>query len=432
MLTSQVLYPSADGSNSVAESTYELQRCRDLRSAHEYSKKLSNWNEKTSTARTCPRSMGEGSDWLVHDLPICSINCDAPISCLVNDKCRCTRDRCGDEKPSDPSRQDWAAFSLGLSIDYNRMPGEHTGPAVRDVENSTMTKSLKEQVDDLPWDAVILPGARHVFSLPIDALPKAYVVELPENVDTHMQNVSCYDVNKAEVPTTGDHYLSQALELRHANMEDADFAFIPYYQGCYFNYLHENTYKKLADSVAVAETQIILSDKLKASNIVIPFTHDWGSVSKTLSFLIGYFLLTECPSQCTGWWPLLEDVLSRTPPPPMSKAISWQVNGDLNTRCVKAERDVVIPAVTKHVDALHEAYGDMNNVKRVSERTNLGFFAGDVKGFGAFARTRIGCSAAARISQGFVLYEETTNGTDYISKLNESKFCLLPRGIAGW
>lgn len=116
----------------------------------------------------------------------------------------------------------------------------------------------------------------------------------------------------------------------------------------------------------------------------------------------------------------------------MSKAISWQVNGDYNTRCVKAERDVVIPAVTKHIDALVKAYGDMNKITRVAERKNLGFFAGDVKGFGAFARTRIGCSAAARVSQGFVLYEETTNGTDYIGKLNESKFCLLPRGIAGW
>lgn len=160
------------------------------------------------------------------------------------------------------------------------MPGDNAGPAVRELDNSTASQTLKEQVDSLPWDAVIEPLARHVFSLPVDALPKPYMVELPEDVDTHMQNASCYDVNKAEVPTTGDHYLAVALEERSVAEDEADFAFIPYYQGCYFNYLHENTYKKLADSVAVAETQIVLSDKMKASNIVVPFTHDWGSVSR--------------------------------------------------------------------------------------------------------------------------------------------------------
>ena len=116
----------------------------------------------------------------------------------------------------------------------------------------------------------------------------------------------------------------------------------------------------------------------------------------------------------------------------MSKAISWQVNGDYNTRCIKAERDIVIPAVTKHVDALVKAYGDINNVRRLSERKNLAFFAGDVKGFGAFARTRLGCAAATPTSQGYILYETTTQGEDYIGKLNDAKFCLLPRGIAGW
>lgn len=160
------------------------------------------------------------------------------------------------------------------------MAGGTILPAVREIDNATKSETLREHVENLPWEAVIQPSARHVFSLPLEALPKGYVVELPEDVDTHMQNASCYDISKSEVPAMGDHYLFTALEQRSVDIEDADFAFIPYYQGCYFNYLHENTYKKLADSVAVAETQIILSEKLKASNIVVPFTHDWGSVSR--------------------------------------------------------------------------------------------------------------------------------------------------------
>ena len=35
-----------------------------------------------------------------------------------------------------------------------------------------------------------------------------------------------------------------------------------------------NTFRKLAETVEEAETQITLSDRLLASNIVLPFTHD--------------------------------------------------------------------------------------------------------------------------------------------------------------
>lgn len=284
LLTSQVLYPSGDGSSTVAESTYELQRCRDLRSAHEYSKKLNTWNERTNTAKTCPRSLSEGSDWIVHDLPVCSINCAAPIACLVNDKCRCTRDRCGDEELSgNLPPQEITSHSLKLSLDYGKMPGRTFTPAVRDLPLKEDDLSIARRVELLPWDIVIQPSARQAFSLPVAELPKGHVVALPAEVDTHMQSAECYDVAKAEVPTMGDHYMWQALAQRAVLVEDADFAYIPYYQGCYYNYLKENTYKKLADTVAIAETQIVLSDRLRASNIVVPFTHDWGSVSHALS-----------------------------------------------------------------------------------------------------------------------------------------------------
>jgi hypothetical protein len=406
-----------------------------LRSAHEYSKKLNSWNEKSSTSRTCPRPTSEGSEWIVHDLPICSINCDAPVSCLVNDRCRCTRDRCSDEKAAEPSPSEKVAYGLELSYSYAKAADSKVQQAVNDLDEQTNQASLQQKVQDLPWDAVIQPSARHVFSLSVTELPKVHVVPLPETVDNHMQDAACYDVNKAAVPTTGDHFMGMALEERSVLVDEADFAFIPYYQGCYFNYLHENTYKKLADTVAVAETQIVLSDRLKASNIVLPFTHDWGSVS--VMFNLSLFVVA-CrlfhASQCTGWWPLVEDVLSRTPPPPMSKAIAWQVNGDHNTRCIKAERDIIMPAVTKHIDALLKAYGDMSKVKPSDSRKHLGFFAGDIKGFGAFARTRIGCAAsnAAKTNKDEFFYHNTTAGIDYIGKLGDSKFCLLPRGIAGW
>lgn len=137
--------------------------------------------------------------------------------------------------------------------------------------------------------------------------------------------------------------------------------------------------------------------------------------------------------QCTGWWSELEEVLPRTPPPPMSKAISWQVNGDLNTRCVKAERDVIVPAATKHAPELVRLFGNLSTVTRAKERKHLAFFKGDIKGFGSFARTRLEALAEnGNADSERILIQEYTPGGEYLATLGQSKFCLLPRGIAGW
>ena len=117
----------------------------------------------------------------------------------------------------------------------------------------------------------------------------------------------------------------------------------------------------------------------------------------------------------------------------MSKAISWQVNGDLNTRCVKAERDVIVPAATKYALDLVKKYGDLSKVVKASERKYLAFFKGDVKGFGSFARTRLANVASqGKGGKDAILYQEHMADGDYLTTLGQSKFCLLPRGIAGW
>lgn len=221
--------------------------------------------------------MSEGSDWFIHDLPTCSIDCDAPITCLVTDKCRCARDRC-------PATHSVAGVQISPAVEAVQFESQLSYRTDGKGPHSSLAEAkhalaLRDQVDNLPWDVVIQPLARQAFSFPVSALPRGHIVQLDSSIDTHLSNEACYDLAKAEVPTTGDHLIVKALEERNAALEDADFALIPFYQGCYYNYLKENTYKKLADSVAQAETQIVLSHRLRASNIVIPFSHDWGSVS---------------------------------------------------------------------------------------------------------------------------------------------------------
>lgn len=116
----------------------------------------------------------------------------------------------------------------------------------------------------------------------------------------------------------------------------------------------------------------------------------------------------------------------------MSKATSWQVNSDLNTRCIKAERDVVMPAVTKNGPLLLEKYSDLNSVTPSDKRKHLAFFSGDVKGYGAFARTRLAHKLRAGDQNADILYQAHAKDSDYIGTLGQSRFCLLPRGIAGW
>lgn len=116
----------------------------------------------------------------------------------------------------------------------------------------------------------------------------------------------------------------------------------------------------------------------------------------------------------------------------MSKAIAWQVNGDYNTRCVKAERDIIIPGVTKQTISLMQRYKNFEMVKPSKSRAHLAYFAGSVKGFGAFSRTRLTCLASSGSLSSDFLISSSMDTTDYLSNLGNSKFCLLPRSIAGW
>lgn len=116
----------------------------------------------------------------------------------------------------------------------------------------------------------------------------------------------------------------------------------------------------------------------------------------------------------------------------MNKATSWQVNGDFSTRCIKAERDIVIPARSRNTPALVSTYRDLALVMSVHDRKHLAFFAGGMRGFGALARTRLGCGRAFGDPEAETLYQAYASGSNYIETLNQAKFCLLPRGIPAW
>ncbi|BGP53963.1 hypothetical protein JCM8202v2_001535 [Rhodotorula sphaerocarpa] len=399
LLTSQVIFPSDDGRTTLSQSTLATQKCRELRAQHDrITKLLPRVSRDVPAKDMCKAKYSEAMTWTVKDAQTCPTDCEAPLPCIATEDCKCTRDRCGDPRGAGP-------FPAVAHSDQKSYP--------QPKEAVALSTSLADRVAQIPWDALLLPVAQTIVHLGTDHLPKAHVVELPDTVDTHLNSPACTDIDKSPLPFMADHYLIEALKTRSVSLDEAQFVMIPYYQGCYYNYLLENTFKKLASTVAHAETVLAASPDIKGDQLVIPFTHDYGS--------------------CTGWWPKLEDVLGHSPPSPMHQALAWQVNGDYNTHCVKVDRDVVIPAVTKHTKALFETFKTPRDVAPVNSRKHLAFFVGGVRGFGALVRTKIGCGRTGQDpAESSILYQHFSPGQRYLGTLNASKFCLLPRGIPAW
>lgn len=312
-------YPSEDGRTTLTESTLSIKRCQDLRAEHDQIIKLQRYLTSSRSDTICVPERGTAHEWTPKDLPTCHIDCTAPLACMASEACKCTRDRCGDKLADGP----FPTLRYSDRLSFN------------DTEAATAVGSLSltERVEAIPWESLILPGARRAFATPVEDLPAAHVIELPETIDNHLTSAACWNLDKSPLPFVGDHFLVEALRNRSVTIDEADFVVVPYYQvrcrraallssdcradlspsfargqGCYYNYLQENTFKKLADTVGYAETRVAAAKHISASRIIIPFTHDFGS--------------------CTGWWPKLEDVLGRSPPSPMDQAIAWQVSHD--------------------------------------------------------------------------------------------------------
>ena len=430
LITSQVTFATAEGKATLESSTLALQRCLGLRAEHERLLAVQAALKRSTAAAFCEPLRGEAASWKAGEYATCSSDCEAPLACLASDKCRCTRDRCGNTGRLSPFPEvvysDRLSFSAedgaggGEPLRKRKWHGRRKRAPVKAEAEAEAERTLAERVERLPWDGLILPGARAAFNLKLDELPSVHVVGLPASIDDHLTTPSCWKLDKAPLPLMGDHYLIEALRNVSVQIEDSDFALVPFYQGCYFNYEDHNTFRKLAETWEYAEGRLAGADQIVGSRIAVPFTHDYGS--------------------CTGWWPRLEDALGKEPPSPMDQAVAWQVNGDYNTRCVKPDQDVITPAITKNTKQLISRYGDLANVKPTKDRDHLAFFSGTVRGFGAFARTRIGCGRKTSLdllglgsgATGRILYQELAESADYLGTLNNAKFCLLPRGIPAW
>lgn len=214
VLTSQVTYPSEDGRTTLSDSTLSVKRCADLRSEHDQLVKLQRFLASSRSDTLCSPDRGTAHEWTPKDLPTCHIDCTGPFVCMASETCKCTRDRCGDKLADGPFP----------SIRYS------TRKSFNDTDAPTSPPSLTERVEAIPWESLILPGARRAFATPLDDLPAAHVIDLPETIDNHLTSSACWNLEKSPLPFMGDHFMVEALRNRSVSMDEADFVIVPYYQ----------------------------------------------------------------------------------------------------------------------------------------------------------------------------------------------------------
>lgn len=187
-----------------------------MRSEHDGILKLQRYLGSAASDNICIPELGSPLSWKVRELPTCHIDCSAPLVCLASDTCKCTRDRCGDRRADGP-------FPL---LQFSSLKSFENAEAATTVPPLTLT----ERVEQIPWESLILPGARRAFSTPIDELPAAHVIELPNTIDNHMTSAACWNLDKSPLPFMGDHFLVEALRNHSVAIDEADFVLVPYYQ----------------------------------------------------------------------------------------------------------------------------------------------------------------------------------------------------------
>lgn len=207
----------------MSDSTHSLQRCQGLRADHERLTKIMQDLAKSSSRGVCKHKRGEADGWSIKELPICQNDCSAPLVCMASKKCRCASDRCGNLRANAP----FPAY-----LDSNKV----TFPLPTTVEVPT----IKERVEAVSWDSLILPAARRWFNKDVDDLPRGHVIDIPRTVDTHLDSPSCYQLDKAPLPFMGDHFMIEAIRSKGVSADEADFALVPFYQVCPFSLLNVN------------------------------------------------------------------------------------------------------------------------------------------------------------------------------------------------
>ncbi|KAJ7623651.1 hypothetical protein FB45DRAFT_1089419 [Roridomyces roridus] len=349
------------------------------------------------------RKMGGPFQWVDRGLPPCTNDCEHPTVCVDTGDCACTAALFCRQ----PERFPFSSSLHSERISYPPSPWP--------------SNSLLDLVQQTSWLNVLRPeSVRYISTDPswpkvhiaiVDAASEALRGPNLEAVGTLMDR-DCF---------SADASLELALRGVQTSVDKADIIFQPYYHSRMWT--ESGSLESLFDNLTANYAEGLLP-------IVMPLTYDWG--------LCMYFT-----------WTIWDARKQFQIPPELNNVIAWSVMGDLNSPCYRFHQDVLIPPRSCRSTELRPAFSNPAYIRSAAERSKLSFFSGTAWGSGGGLRKRILCDRrvpnqgstrfeTSRAEMGFepkdlrTHWKKPTSHADYVAILNDTVFCAVPAGVAGW
>jgi nucleoside-diphosphate-sugar epimerase len=390
-LLRQIIPPEED----LPDTAQQPLACRRIQNAIQYTMSLAS---KTEVSTSLDRDTGED---VINNLPICDSDCTLWGGCINTGSCRCVSFSCIRDR-GENSRYPFDRYAFTNMTSFS----------VRFAEKL----SRRDYISSLPYHSVLrAPARRHVLNwkpskvhvVPVN-ISEYFGISLDDRATTitKLPDRNCF---------SADHFLFLGLNFSKTAIEDAEIVFIPFYEGWLTHYIglnKEEVRNGLQKIIAGVQRNLQPMTK-KRPRLLIPLTHDYGAAFE-FSYDMRDFIGTSLRQH-----PSLKDVIVLSP------------FGDFNTLAYQPHKDIVIPPVSCRTPLLLHQFRDLSNVQLSSSRESLLYFNGAVdQRTGSFIRSAL--LSGSLFPNSDVTLGGTSDHSQYMMALNNSKFCPHVFGTTGW
>ena len=327
--------------------------------------------------------------------PLCDQDCSLFTGCVEVYDCCCVFERC-------PAAQSYPYHKLHYSA-MSASVRRHRARSIVNVSEHAIPLEFALQYHSRPLYRYSNMPRIHVLDVPSDLLPYYN--------DTHrvvVHSKYCFNV---------DHLILTGMKHISVQIRDAELVVLPFFHGFYWHYRGMSRWSQIT---LVENLTALANRRISAANstarVAFILVYDFGGC---LTFVWDQFDLVRHSFNYQI--------------PALMNAHILQTNGDYNTNCYKPNKDAVIPPFTCHTPALISQFGDVRRVKNVLDRQAFAFFKGTLWGSGLPTRTRLSCpSLWPRTWNRTTFIQAYYNNSNYLTTLNETRFCLIVAGTSGW
>lgn len=393
--------------------------CSQMREAQDYAIRRVETLEGFSrpiVLQEAPLPIGRAPDWRMRRYTeTCRNLCDHPTFCVDTGSCMCVHAAQCVPKTRFP----WSAVANREVLSYPPLPEE---------DNTGKDDALVNRLARSSWPNILDQNARRYFtSKPV--WPPLHAAKDPDDIEKLKENRK-EQFWKLRNSAWGCFSADTAMELAARQISrnyqvDNSLVFIPFYS--LNDFIKEKDgpgfYPDTRPFYDNAMKQLMLQDRkeIEPNDVVMTFSHDFGRCNKGILNVLdarrGYVQPAERHRRLTSWAPM----------------------GDLNSQCFYPDQDVIIPSRTCLQDSLYESFQDVSKIKPARRRSVLVTFKGRTNIWaGSIVRNKLACDrplSPGKLTGGDkleVYWQTYKPWHNYIQMVNETIFCVLPRGTTGW